>query len=215
MLNLFIICRRLSRKHVLFANTQFTAACYFPTGVQILTAGTDRGISYWECYDGSLVREKEGSKLGPVNCLDVNNTGEYFISSGTDMVVRLWNYELGEVIAHGHGHAGVVTACKFYPNGKFLVTGGADGAIFIWKVPVEYQTEPIIKQEKTLVKKMANIHLRQPEQIRQIASRRNNRSSMSLVTECPPISNKKPNKDANMLDMASVCGESSRSHSRK
>ena len=125
---MFIISRRLSRKHVLFANTQFTAACYFPTGVQILTAGTDRSISYWECYDGSLVREKEGSKLGPVNCLDVNNTGEYFISSGTDMVVRLWNYELGEVIAHGHGHAGIVTACKFFPNGKFLVTGGADGA---------------------------------------------------------------------------------------
>lgn len=33
---------RLSRKHVLFANTQFTCARYFPTGVQILTAGTDR-----------------------------------------------------------------------------------------------------------------------------------------------------------------------------
>lgn len=163
-----------------------------------------------------MVREKEGSKLGPVNCLDVNNTGEFFISSGTDMVVRLWNYELGEVVANGHGHAGIVTACKFFPNGKFLVTGGADGAVFIWKVPVEFQSEPIIKEEKALVKKMTNIHLRQPEQIRQIASRRNNRSSMSLVTECPPISNKKqPNIDANMLDMGSVCGESSRSHSRK
>lgn len=213
---MFIIFRRLSRKHVLFANTQFTAACYFPTGVQILTAGNDRSISYWECYDGSLVREREGSKFGSVNCLNVNNTGEYFISSGTDMVVKLWNYELGEVIAHGHGHAGIVTACKYFPNGKFIVTGGTDGAVFIWKVPIEFQTETKVNKEKTLVKNMTNVHLRQPEQIRQIASRRNNRSSTSFVTKCPPIFNKKqPSIDAKRLDKTSVCGESSKSHSWK
>ena len=100
---------RLSRVHVLFANTQFTSARYFPTAVQILTSGTDRSLSYWETYDGSLVREIEGSKIGPVNCLDINQTGEYFVSAGTDMVVKLWNYQNGEIVATGIGHAGVVT----------------------------------------------------------------------------------------------------------
>lgn len=38
---------RLSRKHVLFAKTQFTAAHYLPNCVQVLTSGTDRSISYW------------------------------------------------------------------------------------------------------------------------------------------------------------------------
>lgn len=90
---------RLSRKHVLFANTQFTAARYFPNGVQILTSGTDRSIRYWEVYDGSMVREKEGSKVGPINCLAINSSGNYFVSSGNDCIIKLWNYELGEVVS--------------------------------------------------------------------------------------------------------------------
>ena len=61
-------------------------------------SGTDRSIRYWEVYDGSMVREIEGSKFGPVNCLAINSTGDYFVSSGNDCIVKLWNYELGEVV---------------------------------------------------------------------------------------------------------------------
>ncbi|CAG2068841.1 unnamed protein product, partial [Timema podura] len=48
---------RMVRQQILFANTQFMCARYCPTGVQVVTAGTDRRIGYWEVYDGSLVRE--------------------------------------------------------------------------------------------------------------------------------------------------------------
>lgn len=174
-----------------------------------MSSGTDRSISYWEVYDGSLVREKEGSKVGPVNCLAINSTGDYFVSSGNDCIVKLWNYELGEVVAEGRGHAGIVTSCKYSPDSKFLVTGGQDGAVFIWKVPEEFQITPPIKQEK-MKKSNTNIHLKQPEQIREIGSRRSSRMS-SLVTNCPPvITRKQPN-----FETGSVCGESSRSSSRK
>lgn len=202
---------RMSRKHVLFANTQFTAARYFPNGVQILTSGTDRTISYWESYDGSLVREKEGSRIGPVNCLAINSTGDYFVSSGNDCIVKLWNYELGEIIAQGVGHAGIVTACKVSPDSKFIVTGGQDGAVFMWKVPEEFHVDPPVKQEK-LKKSNTDIHLKQPEQIRLIGSRKSSRMS-SLVANCPPVdAQKHRNID---VDASSISGESSRSHSRK
>lgn len=197
---------RLSRKHVLFANTQFTAARYFPTGVQILTSGTDRTVSYWEVYDGSLVREKEGSKFGPIHCLDLNTVGEYFVSSGSDCIVKLWNYELGEVVAQGIGHAGCVTACKYSPDGKFLVTGSLDGAIFMWKIPDQFQHN--IEVKSTLRKSSTDIHLKQPEQIRQI-TRRNSKLS-SHVTECPPI-----DSHDNHFENASVCGESSQMMSKR
>jgi cilia- and flagella-associated protein 52 len=199
---------RMSRKHVLFANTQFTAARYFPTGVQILTSGTDRTISYWEVYDGSLVREKEGSKIGPINCLAINSTGDYFVSSGTDCVVKLWNYELGEVVAQGYGHAGIVTSCKYSPDSKFLVTGGQDGAVFIWRIPEEFLIDPPVKQEKSMKKSNTNIHLRQPEQIREIGSRKSSRMS-SLLANCPPVDSQ------SNCDSHSICGESTRSFSRK
>lgn len=199
----------------MFANTQFTAARYFPnSGVQILTSGTDRSINYWEVYDGSLVREKEGSKVGPINCLAINSTGDYFVSSGNDCIVRLWNYELGEVVAQGYGHAGIVTSCKYSPDSKFLVTGGQDGAVFMWKVPEEFQVEPPVKQEK-MKKSNTNIHLKQPEQIREIGSRRSSKMSSSVVTNCPPVSTlKQPIIDPH-FDAHSVSGESSRSFSRK
>lgn len=38
----------MSRKHILFANTQFTCAKYFPSAIQILTSGSDRKINYYE-----------------------------------------------------------------------------------------------------------------------------------------------------------------------
>lgn len=204
----------MSRKHVLFANTQFTAARYVCDGVQILTSGTDRRISYWESYDGSLVREKEGSKIGPINCLATNSTGDFFISAGNDCVVKLWNYELGEVIAQGFGHAGIITACKYSPDSKFIVTGGQDGAVFMWRVPEEYQIHPLVKQERSLKKSNTNIHLRQPEQIREIGSRKSSLMS-SLVANCPPVKNGAQKQRNIDIDSSSISGESSRSHSRK
>ncbi|KAL7042784.1 hypothetical protein ACKWTF_001277 [Chironomus riparius] len=201
---------RLSRKHVLFANTQFTAARYYPTSVQILTSGTDRTISYWEVYDGSLVREKEGSKFGPINCLDLNTVGEYFVSAGSDCIVKLWNYELGEIVAQGIGHAGCITACKYSPDGKFLVTGSLDGAIFMWKIPEQFHHSSLVKSESNLRKSNTSIHLKQPEQIRQITSKRSTNRFSSHVAECPPI-----DSHDNHFDTASVSGESTISTRKK
>lgn len=124
------------------------------------------------------------------------------MSAGSDCIVKLWNYELGEVIAHGIGHAGEVTSCKYSPDSKFIVTGGADGAVFIWKVPEEFQVVGSSLKPKTdrVVKKTNSttiLHLRQPEQIREIGTRKPNRNS-SIVANCPPVID---------IDAASVCSE--------
>lgn len=79
----------MARKHVLYANTQFTCARYFPSGVQILATGTDRRVSYWEVYDASLVRDVEASAKGPINCLALNATGEHFVTVGSDQLVKV------------------------------------------------------------------------------------------------------------------------------
>lgn len=125
----------MSRKHVLYANTQFTCARYYPSGVQILTTGSDRRIGYWEVYDASLVRDIEGSNKGSINCIAMNYTGEMFLSVGNEQIVKLWDYQTALPKCNGYGHAAVIVTCRFSPCGKFIVTGSADGAIFIWKVP--------------------------------------------------------------------------------
>lgn len=79
----------MTRKTVVAANTQFMAAKYFPTGVQFLTCGTDGRISYWMVYNGSLIRELQGSRKSSVNHIDINSTGDYLVSVGGDQMVKV------------------------------------------------------------------------------------------------------------------------------
>lgn len=125
----------LTRKLIITAQTQFTCARYFPTGVQILTAGTDRQISYWEAHDASLIREVEGAFKGAINDISISVTGENFACVGNDQSVKLWDYQRGVPVAIGRGHASNVATCCYSPCGKMIISGGADGSIFIWKIP--------------------------------------------------------------------------------
>ena len=113
-------------------------------------------------------------------------------------------------MAQGIGHAGCVTACKYSPDGKFLVSGSLDGAIFMWKIPDQFQHNIKAKSESNLRKSNTSIHLKQPEQIRQITSKRSNRLS-SHVAECPPID---PSSDMH-FETASISGESTISTKKK
>lgn len=168
----------MTRKHVLFANTQFTCVQFFPTGVQVLATGSDRKISYWEVFDGSLVRHIEGSTKGCINWLSINSSGEMFVSGGVDQIVKvlyspffktiflnfnfeisyynkdfflfqLWDYQTALQVASGVAHAASIVCCRFSPCGKFIVSGSTDGAVIIWKVP-EVQTFVFFKFNEIL-----------------------------------------------------------------
>lgn len=90
ILNIFrFYISRLTRKTVITANTQFMSAKYHPTGVQVLTCGTDGRIGYWMVYNGSLVREISGSNKLSVNFLAINTTGDYFVSVDSDFNVKV------------------------------------------------------------------------------------------------------------------------------
>lgn len=64
-------------------------AKYFPTGVQCVSCGTDGRISYWMVYNGRLIRELQGSQKSSVNDIDINGTGDFFVSAGSDQMVKV------------------------------------------------------------------------------------------------------------------------------
>lgn len=103
--------------------------------MQILTAGTDRQISFWEAHDSSLIREVEGAFRGAISDLSMSGSGDHFVCVGNDQLVKLWDYQKGVPVAVGRGHASNVTACCFSPCRKLIITGAADGSIFIWRIP--------------------------------------------------------------------------------
>jgi len=74
---------------MLRVNTLFKSVCYHPLEHQIVSTGTDRKIGFWETYDGSLIRELDGSLTDSVNALDVSDDGVYVVSGGSDKIIKV------------------------------------------------------------------------------------------------------------------------------
>lgn len=126
---------RFVRLQMVMANTLFECVCYHPEEYQILTSGTDRKIVYWETYDGSQIRELEGSESGGINGLDIDREGKFFVTAGVDTILNVWDYHAGEVKYTGMGHADAITKVKISPDGNLIVSVSADGGIIAWTYP--------------------------------------------------------------------------------
>jgi len=119
----------------MFQSTMFKAVVYHPDESQLLTTGSDRKITYWDCFDAEAIRMLDGSTEGEVNTLAITAAGEHFVSGGEDKVVKMWSYDEGMNIYKGIGHSGHITKIAISPNQQFVVTVGTEGAIFIWHMP--------------------------------------------------------------------------------
>ncbi|XP_059614084.1 cilia- and flagella-associated protein 52 [Phlebotomus argentipes] len=173
-----------SRKHVLLANTQFSCARYLPSGIQILATGSDRRITYWEVFDASLVRDVEGSLRGSINSLSFAGDGDFFASAGSDQLVRFWDYNLGTPVGLGRGHAAEILVVKCSPCGGFIVSGSADGAVFVWSVPEAMRSVGSPVEESS---EASRVKSRGPP--RENVSQLNGKTSGKKlqISECPPI----------------------------
>ncbi|OWK14718.1 hypothetical protein Celaphus_00001022, partial [Cervus elaphus hippelaphus] len=120
---------RLRRNQMILANTLFQCVCYHPEEFQIITSGTDRKIAYWEVFDGSVIRELDGSLSGAVNGMDITVEGVHFVTGGNDHLVKVWDYNEGEVTHVGVGHSGNITRIRISPGNQYIVSVSADGAI--------------------------------------------------------------------------------------
>jgi len=128
---------RFVRNNSLFANTFFKACAYHPDESQIVTAGTDRKVTWWDAYDGQAIRILDGSNSADINALAISTDGSVVVSGGGDKDVKLWGYDEGHCFFTGKGHSGAITKVKISPDGEKVVTVGAEGAIFIWQnVPI-------------------------------------------------------------------------------
>ncbi len=119
----------------LFESTMFKQVLYHPDESQLLTAGSDRKVTYWDCFDGQAIRMLDGSDSGEINALAITDQGEHFVSGGEDKSVKLWDYDEGICYFEGVGHSGGVTRVAISPDQSFIVSVGSEGAIFMWNMP--------------------------------------------------------------------------------
>lgn len=120
------------RRNSLFANTCFRAVEYHPDGSQLVTAGTDRKITYWDPVDGQTIRIIDGSETDSLNALSIDSEGEVIISGGGDSMLKQWNYDEGICYYAGLGHSGEISKTKVSTNREIIVSVGSEGGIYIW-----------------------------------------------------------------------------------
>jgi len=120
------------RLNAFFDTTMFKSVVYHPDESQLLTCGSDRKITYWDATDGPI-RVLEASE-SEINALDIEPDGVVFVSGANDKLVKVWNYDGGNLLATGEGHSSGITRLKISPDQQRIVSVGAEGAIFIWKM---------------------------------------------------------------------------------
>ena len=128
-----------TRLKCLFESTVFTSLVYHPDFSQIITVGSDRKITYWDAFDGEALRVLEGVREGyDINSIAISRSGSHILVSGSDGVVKIYDYDGEELVAVGRGHSTAITCSIVSPNQELVLTGGSDGSVFFWQPSGEF-----------------------------------------------------------------------------
>merc|ERR1711907_8140 len=84
------------------ASTFFKSILYHPDESQILTAGTDRKVTYWDPLDGSAIRVLDASE-DELHDVAITGEGDLFVTGGADKLVRCGITTRGCAVSLGSG----------------------------------------------------------------------------------------------------------------
>jgi WD40 repeat protein/tRNA A-37 threonylcarbamoyl transferase component Bud32 len=108
------------------------AVAFTADGTTILSAHFDTTLRLWDVETARELRRFSGHRqmvTGAVAC------GAYVASASHDQTVRVWDPGSGAEAAISNGHTGAVLALAASPDGRQLVSAGADGTVRVWELP--------------------------------------------------------------------------------
>jgi WD40 repeat protein len=109
------------------------ADLHHETGI-LVTVSPDIRIVFWDSFNASVIRELESSLNAQPNSIHISPDGRYFVTGGDEKLVKVWDFQSGSIIATGRGHCGNIRKVIYSPDGSIIVTVGAEGGIYIWKI---------------------------------------------------------------------------------
>jgi WD40 repeat protein len=125
---------RITSRQRFMAQTFFNgASMHAETGI-LVTVSSDKRIVFWDGFNASVIRELEASINGMPTSIDIAPDGKLFVTGGDDKLVKVWDFQTGDILAIGKGHCGNIRKALFAPNQSIIVSVGAEGGIYIWKI---------------------------------------------------------------------------------
>ncbi len=101
------------------------AVAFSPDGTLLATASRDHTVRIWDTATGESLNLL--SPNSAVNDVAFSPDGRWIVTAATR--ATLWDPKVGEPVIRLQGHIGPVTAARFDPSGRVIVTGGVDGTV--------------------------------------------------------------------------------------
>jgi RNA polymerase sigma factor (sigma-70 family) len=110
------------------------AVAFSPDGKHVVSAGTDKTITFWDVATGAQFRKLHGH-TDFVRALAFSPDARVLASGSYDRSVRLWPLTpAAGPVQHNAPHEGNVLAVAFSPDGRLLASAGADKQVLVWDV---------------------------------------------------------------------------------
>jgi serine-threonine kinase receptor-associated protein len=103
-------------------------------GKQILTVAAGTKVYFFDTSSYELLKEY----TMPIHFKDeggctLHPSGTKFVAGGSDLWVRVFDFESGEELECHKGHHGPIRCVRYSPDGKSFASGSEDGTIRLWK----------------------------------------------------------------------------------
>ncbi|ORZ22225.1 WD40-repeat-containing domain protein [Absidia repens] len=107
-----------------------TAVAFSVGGDYVASAGMDGRVRVWKVEDGELAASVEGPD--EIVWMNWHPKGNVLIAGASDSTIWMWAMPTGKFMNIFNGHAGPVTAGRFTPDGKKIVSVSEDTSMIIW-----------------------------------------------------------------------------------
>jgi len=123
--------------HSAFNGARNASLAWTPNGKQLISGGSDRdpNIRIWDSSTWRQVSEPWKGHTAAVMMIALNPTGTLLASASRDHQVRLWRLSDQRNLAI-FKHTNQVYCVTFSTDGKHILSGGRDGMISKWAVPL-------------------------------------------------------------------------------